>query len=172
MAPLPITTTEFKADAFAEWIDAQGWQRAKPTNEWEVIRYRSADGWHIVYRTKKDGITWTGNSHEHYRAFLRAGAKPSTLSTGQRKAIRKKLLKRDGCSCWYCTEFFTEGDFATIEHLVPQSEGGGHQMANLVLAHKSCNVKADNAPLARKIELRDAFLAALETTPPWESVRP
>lgn len=173
MAMLPVTANDFKADAFAEWIDAQGWQRAAPTNDWELLRYKSVAGWNIVYRTKKGGITWTGNSREDYRLFQNGpdADKPTALTSTQRKSLRKKLLKRDGCACWYCTEFFTEDDFATIEHLVPRSEGGGHQPANLVLAHKSCNKKADNAPLAHKIELRDGFLAALETTPPWESVR-
>lgn len=173
MKTLPLAAESFKIDAFSEWVEAQGFNRAAPTNEWEMVRYQSDSGWNIVYRTKKGRITWTGDARKHYLSFLNGGMQPKakTLTSSQRKAIRKKLTKRDGCACWYCTEFFTDDDFATIEHLVPQSEGGGHQLANLVLAHKSCNQKADNAPLAHKIELRDGFLAALETTPPWESVR-
>ena len=170
MTALPVTASRFNVDAFSEWIDAQGWPRAGTTNEWEILRYKSVGGWNIVYRTKKGGITWTGNSREDYRAFL-AKPKRHTLTGNQRKAIREKLFTRDGCACWYCIEFFTESDFATIEHLVPQSDGGGHQLANLVLAHESCNQLADSAPLARKIELRDRFLAERKVTPPWETIR-
>jgi len=35
-------------------------------------------------------------------------------------------------------------DYETIEHVTPLSKGGTHEMANLALAHKLCNLTRGN----------------------------
>lgn len=58
-----------------------------------------------------------------------------------------KLTERDGFRCHYCGEplevnenciFNPRG--VSVDHIVPQSEGGTNALANLVLACRQCNV--------------------------------
>lgn len=71
---------------------------------------------------------------------------PTRLRPKQRKAICRKLKKHYGNRCYYCTRTF-EGDGRrgrTLDHLIPLSRGGTHEMSNLVLACSKCNgVKGD-----------------------------
>jgi len=66
------------------------------------------------------------------------------------KRLRLLLAKRDGLKCYWCdrplqmhTHFGPDGrlaeDFATIEHLTPQSWGGRSRPYNTTLACKRCN---------------------------------
>ena len=61
-----------------------------------------------------------------------------------------RLAERDGWWCWLCGGAIDprapsdSRSGATVDHLVPRSRGGGHEPANLRLAHKSCNVRRGN----------------------------
>lgn len=58
-----------------------------------------------------------------------------------------RLAERDGWTCWLCggdidpTATVSSPWRATIDHLVPRSRGGGHEPANLRLAHRRCNTR-------------------------------
>lgn len=66
-----------------------------------------------------------------------------------RGKVRRRLRERDGDLCCWCKEPMNfdwpppgqprSGDLATIEHIVPLSEGGDHDMSNMALAHCACN---------------------------------
>ena len=65
---------------------------------------------------------------------------------GKRHNIRREsIFIRDQWQCWICetpcdqTARVPHPDAATIDHLVPQSFGGGHEPENLATAHLSCN---------------------------------
>jgi 5-methylcytosine-specific restriction endonuclease McrA len=65
---------------------------------------------------------------------------------GKRHSIRRTdIFERDGYVCWICeqpcnpTLTVPHPRAATIDHLVPQSLGGGHEHNNLATAHMSCN---------------------------------
>ena len=51
---------------------------------------------------------------------------------------RKEVFERDHWTCRYCGEKLTP-DTATLDHFVPQGDGGGHGMANLRTACLMCN---------------------------------
>ncbi len=51
---------------------------------------------------------------------------------------KAKLLKRDRCTCAYCGEVFAEDDLQ-VEHILPESRGGGWGWLNLVAACAFCN---------------------------------
>lgn len=55
----------------------------------------------------------------------------------RRRDIRAQLLARDGC-CFYCGCPLIPA-WATIDHVQPQSRGGGSHESNLVLACFRCN---------------------------------
>lgn len=103
----------------------------------------------------------------HMRKFREcmSAHKDAGLSTAAR--IRKLLRARDGKDCWLCGKPMTSKGptNATIEHLVPQSAGGGgslSDLSNLVLAHHACNVRLGVMPLADKLKLKEAVRAAMD----------
>ncbi|MBI4559443.1 MAG: HNH endonuclease [Candidatus Hydrogenedentes bacterium] len=59
---------------------------------------------------------------------------------------RHSIFERDRNTCQYCGKRFPRTQL-TVDHIIPQSRGGGHTWDNLVLACLSCNVgKADRTP--------------------------
>ena len=65
------------------------------------------------------------------------------------------IYRRDGNRCHICGKQVNKKDFTrtdegvfvagpkypTVDHVIPKSKGGSHDMKNLKLAHKSCNTK-------------------------------
>lgn len=69
------------------------------------------------------------------------------VNSARRRHLRAVVLRRDGAKCFYCRTF--AGDLAdlTMDHLVPQCQGGPWTPANLVMACHPCNqAKADRPP--------------------------
>lgn len=69
--------------------------------------------------------------------------KSGRMTRWQRKRERKQALKklvwtRDGGSCAYCGESL-EFRNATLDHLIPKSQGGSRGPENVVLACLECN---------------------------------
>lgn len=65
-----------------------------------------------------------------------------------RHGIRpSELVERDGLECGICGEKVNMSarwpapDSASVDHIVPVSHGGGHDLSNLQLSHWSCNHK-------------------------------
>jgi 5-methylcytosine-specific restriction endonuclease McrA len=83
-------------------------------------------------------------------------APPSESSTCRRPSrparLRRRVRERDGDECWLCglTMEFVEGlraqqpRDATLDHVVPLSKGGTNALANLRLAHFTCNTHRGN----------------------------
>jgi 5-methylcytosine-specific restriction endonuclease McrA len=66
------------------------------------------------------------------------------LGSVRRRKQFQKLHERHGDNCHWCgkpMDFETRDEplSATIEHLIPKSEGGPNAQTNLRLAHKLCN---------------------------------
>lgn len=172
MSGLPIRDRQFKTADFLAWLARNGAEIGTPTNRYEVVRYRAYEtgarkaATHIVYAKETGLLTWTGSSMDHYRVFLAGGAlpdrampadqpvaaSPASETSGVTARRRKRIMQRDGSDCWFCGKPL--GDDETLEHLVPQSRGGGNDSANCVLAHAVCNQKAANLSLSEKVELR------------------
>jgi 5-methylcytosine-specific restriction endonuclease McrA len=53
------------------------------------------------------------------------------------------VLERDGDVCWLCGKPGAN----SVDHLLPQSLGGGHDPGNLRAAHRWCNAARKNTPL-------------------------
>lgn len=56
---------------------------------------------------------------------------------------RQSIFERDRNTCQYCGRHFPRSQL-TIDHVLPQSRGGGDTWENLVLACLQCNVKKGN----------------------------
>ncbi len=173
-----------KRQAFKDWLQAAGAELLEPTSEWEIVRFKSGADLGIVYRNKHETITPVGAAVRAYNAFIR-GRRWRAMKATKRKSmggIIPSIRKRDGDLCFYCNKFVDEYS-ASAEHLVAVTHGGPNHIANLVLAHKSCNEKAGHLSVAEKIKLRLAVLemsvfatisamdAKTEThnNPPWET---
>lgn len=176
MTWLPIRRAQFDTENFVAWLAKNGAEIGKPTNPYEVVRYRaySPDSkrpmTHIVYAKENGLLNFQGRTKAHYQAFL-AGESiaqmfvskfdvPQPVPNPERQSIepsvtakqRAKIRARDGEGCWFCGEAL--GHDATIEHLIPKSKGGGNSLANYVLAHSRCNSLAADKPLVEKIAMR------------------
>ena len=74
---------------------------------------------------------------------------------------RISIYERDGYTCWLCDDSVDMGadpqrdDWApSLDHVLPRSKGGTHDVSNLRTAHRWCNsVRSDN-------EQHDLFVAA------------
>lgn len=173
MGQLPIRRRDFDVQGFLAYVAQQGGEIGKPSNPYEVVRYKAywrgtnKASTHIVYAKENGLLTWMMGSKGHYRAFLDGApmaelpvAEPKAKSprTGSGKKSRHKataraqLLARDGGDCWFCG--VAMGDDCTIEHLVPKSDGGRNSMSNYALAHQRCNQLAADKPLVAKLALR------------------
>ena len=171
---LPIRRAQFDVPGFLAFVAANGGEVGKPTNPYEVVRYRAY--WrgtdkaavHVVYAKENGLLTFTGGSAGHYRAFLTGapmnelpgseGVKASPVEqrlpgpTSKGQVTRAKLLKRDGGDCWFCGT--PMGNDCTIEHLIPKARGGSNSLANYALAHQRCNAEAAALPLVEKLAMR------------------
>lgn len=177
---LPIRRDRFDAQGFLAYLSKHGCEIGKPSNPYEVVRYRAY--WssskkpvtHIVYAKENGLLTWMQGSQAHYLAFLAGGpltgnkppykasveththepeifhGKPAV--TSRKQTARQKIIARDGPDCWFCG--VEMGDDCTIEHLIPKAKGGLNAIANYVAAHAKCNAAAADMPLVEKIALR------------------
>jgi len=81
---------------------------------------------------------------------------PKYIKTDHQKVPLTKLnvMRRDGYACVYCGSNMKKN--LTIDHVIPQSKGGGNKWNNLVTACKSCNNKKASLDLEEfgvKIEI-------------------
>ncbi|CAJ0719441.1 hypothetical protein LMG6871_02867 [Ralstonia edaphis] len=145
---------------FEAFLTERGAQILQPTNEWEVLRFKTSRGTSIVYRNARDGLTLTGESMTAWTAFetsgpWRASPAPKKRVSGREKTLPlvNALLRRDGSACFYCGKDTTEDD-RSLEHLVPRAHGGPNHLSNLVLAHRKCNTDAGHLSVMEKIRRR------------------
>lgn len=78
------------------------------------------------------------------------------MTDKQRRSKRAALLALYGRHCWLCHEYIALNQVPTIDHLVPISKGGRHNIENLRLAHRSCNAQRGDGP-ASVLTLRAAM---------------
>lgn len=145
---------------FEEFLTARGAQILQPTNEWEVLRFKSSKGVSIIYRNARDGLTFTGESMTAWNSFGNGGSWRAMRATKRAAGTKKTaplmsaVLKRDGPDCFYCFKPTTESN-RSIEHLVSTTHGGPNHLSNLVLAHRKCNSMAGHLSAMEKIRLRE-----------------
>jgi 5-methylcytosine-specific restriction endonuclease McrA len=69
----------------------------------------------------------------------------STIGSQKRRIRLSQVIERDGLACWICKKPVDPAsprqapEGATLDHVLPQMNGGRHELANLRLSHKRCN---------------------------------
>jgi hypothetical protein len=156
----PSTINQFRPHqgAFSSWLQSRGAIIHEPTNRYEVMRFDAVGGVALVYRKQNGTLTWTGNALAAWQAFQagkdswRPSEKVPRSTQGKRRrhAAILNVASRDGWSCIYCGCPLT-AETATIEHVVPLSQGGIDRMVNMALACAECNHGLGDLPPAKKI---------------------
>ncbi|MGX7709146.1 HNH endonuclease [Methylobacterium sp. Gmos1] len=149
---------------FREWLTRNGAEVLAPTNPYEIVRFRGDQGVSIVYRSDTKPISrMTGQAAEALATF-RAHGTMRFVDRGRTVIARaeplvRALVERDGATCFYCDEMFTDALPPTREHLLSRTHGGPDHIANQALACEPCNRLAGHLSLVEKIRLRDRLRA-------------
>lgn len=80
---------------------------------------------------------WVANRGVEYRATRTAAGVP-VAGTLQYHTERLIVLERDDGACGICGEDIDPQNY-DLDHIVPTSRGGVHELDNLQLAHRACN---------------------------------
>jgi 5-methylcytosine-specific restriction endonuclease McrA len=63
-----------------------------------------------------------------------------------KRRLRKLIIARDGVNCWICgaptlLQYSQRNSrkYASLDHVIPRSQGGTDNISNLRLAHQGCN---------------------------------
>lgn len=142
-------------EKFKTWLSIAGAEILKPTNEYEVLRFKTPNGVSIIYKNKKGIYSFQGESTEAYASFKKGNIwLAESVGVKAKKRKRKELIERDGCNCFFCGKETTEEN-RTIEHLLSVAHGGNNSLANLVLACHECNQNVGDMPIIEKVKYRE-----------------
>lgn len=188
--PTPtITRKQFdgaRKEAFEKWLVERGAELLTPTNEWELLRFRTEKGTSIVYTNKHGVLTWTNQAAEAFLAHVGCKSWRAVRASQRRlksSPVCQALRKRDGDACFYC-HLTVAVEEESAEHLVSITHGGPDHIANMALAHRICNSEAGHLSLMEKIRMREenrrrlhtpgttpagepVLVMPVETLPPW-----
>ena len=142
---------------FHDWLTRQGAQLLPATNPYEYARFIAHGATHVIYEGRR-GISAGGFAAECLEAFRNGANLGMGFARKARSSFAKQklaLLQRDGSNCFFCLTPMAENEI-TVEHLVARGKGGPDHLDNLALAHLKCNREADNLPLMKKLEIREA----------------
>ena len=160
--------------ATVELLKERGVEVLAPTNEYEVVRFRSNGGVGVVYRNLKGRFSANTQAEEALAALFTPGAgslAPVAIAkrrvTGERRAGElSAIIERDGRGCFFCGGMLpprdwsaAPGDAPTIEHLVARAHGGPEHISNKFAAHKRCNELAGHLSAPEKIVMREQMRA-------------
>jgi hypothetical protein len=161
MPTLTLTRQQFEGvreRAFKAFLEARGAELLEPTNQWELLRFRTEEGTSIIYTDKRGKLTWTNQAAEAYLACIGNKAWRAVPKTQRRKkssVVCQALRERDGHACFFC-HLDVPVEEESAEHLVPVTAGGPDHIANMALAHQLCNQQAGHASLMVKIAIRES----------------
>ena len=142
-----------KFEKFKNWLEKKGAIVLPPTNQWEVVRFKTINGVSVVYTNKHGHLTFTGESDKAYEAYRNnRNWKAVDRKRNVLKQKKAKIATRDGKKCFACIKKLGFDDL-TIEHLLSFSHGGSDNINNLCLLCKPCNEEFGNLPITKKIEL-------------------
>lgn len=148
-----------KIEKFKEFLAARGAEILIPTNEYELVRFRTNGILVSIIYTGKRGESFTNEALTAWEAF--EGNKPwsggnRVVKRIQNRSVKSRTIRsRDGDNCFYCGQPVSFED-ESLEHLLASVHGGSNHISNLVLAHKKCNSDVGHLPIIEKIKIRES----------------
>lgn len=154
-----------RLELFTTWLAERGAEVLTPTNEWELLRFKTEKGTGIVYSNKLGHLTWMGPASEAYLAHVGNKSWRAVPKADRRlrsSVVCQALRERDGDDCFFC-HLQVAVEEESPEHLVSLTHGGPDHIANMALAHRECNRQAGHLSLMEKIRMRETNLVRLCT---------
>jgi len=150
-----------RLENFANYLRGNGIEVWQP-KAWELLRFICSNPWQgigVIWYDERGHLTWNSQAELAWLAFRQGLSAPFTykapkvkLPADVRLKFVEELIARDGPTCAICGQDLTPAE-ATIEHLLDRNFGGTDHIANLTIAHKSCNnAVAECKTLREKIE--------------------
>lgn len=166
MIALMKTKQKPQRPALEEFLEHGGAEMLPITNPWELVRFKTPRGTHIIYNNSKGNKSYSDEyANEAYQAYI--DRKPwiakEKVNRRSQSYLIEAIKKRDGNECFFCRVPFDEETGPTIEHLLAITSGGSNGIANLTLAHKECNMKAGSLSVMEKIKIREQSSRDRET---------
>lgn len=149
-------------ERFREWLRERGAEVLEPTNDFEVVRFRTVRGVSVIYRNKRNEITAkTGDAADASSAFRlnKSWHAGNRVSRKRVTPVMRAVVARDGPECFFCGQV---PEVPTMEHLVPLTSGGPNHISNFAIACEGCNVEAGNLSVVEKVRLREEKRSALK----------
>ena len=143
---------------FYNFLQRGGAEIETTKSPWEIARFKTPRGVHVVYRNKAGKHSYSDpHAEQAHQAYMgrKPWMAPAKVKRQPRGYLQTAIIQRDGEGCFYCPHPFTPSDPPTIEHLLALGSGGNNVLANLALAHESCNREADCMAVTEKVRLRD-----------------
>lgn len=141
-----------------EFLERGGAEIIPPTNPWEMARFKTERGTHVIYKNAQGRFSYSDpHADQAHKAWMgkKPWLAPEKTQRRDRKYLQVAIIKRDGDECFYCGGAFTDGNPATIEHMLALGSGGNNVFENLAVAHASCNKEADCLAVTQKVKLRE-----------------
>lgn len=144
-------------DKFKAFLIESGAEILKPTNPYEIVRFKNVNGVSVVY-TGKRGWSFTGDAAEAYDKFQKRNIwQIKRRDEKELERIKAEILTRDGCYCFYCNRVTKDGEDRTVEHILSITHGGNNNLANLAFACHDCNQAVGNMAIIEKIKYRETL---------------
>jgi 5-methylcytosine-specific restriction endonuclease McrA len=146
--PLKIDIAKFTAR-----LEAAGAEILAPSNEWELLRFRSNEGVAVIYRNKRGDQIWSEialRAQDRLNAGKRVSPAPK-MPRRRRNNDKLTIIERDGGECLYCG--VQVGEYGTVEHLVAVAHGGPSHISNKFLACAPCNKAVGHMSAPDKVKL-------------------
>ena len=150
-----------KIERFKIFLRSRGAEVLIPTNEYEVVRFRTGAGVSIIYTSKRGDLTYTGEANKAWDSFTKPNVPwtaqsrvASRPTAAKRSVLSRTIRERDGDDCFYCGKEVGD-DHESIEHLLSLNHGGNNHVSNLVLAHLDCNLLVGHLPIIDKVKHRE-----------------
>lgn len=135
---------------FQNWLESRGCEILPTTNPHEALRFKGSSVG-VVYKTGNTSGVYTDHAIDCFKKKKTWTGKP--INVGRNKSYKKEkrqLIARDGSRCFFCDNELN--DDITVEHLISLSSGGKNTLANMVLAHASCNNDVSNVQVQEKVK--------------------
>lgn len=146
-------------DSFKNWLSERGAEVLEPTNEYEVVRFKTGKGTSVIYRKKiaSSAVSFIGDAETAWVQFKTPVSSWRAVPRTKRVNLVDRveyvtIRKRDGDNCFFC-DGFVPHDAGTIEHLVSLTHGGPQHISNKYLAHRICNANAGHLSAVEKIRI-------------------
>jgi 5-methylcytosine-specific restriction endonuclease McrA len=153
-----------KLPRFKTWLVERGAEVLEPTNEYEMVRFKTGKGTSVIYRKKSEAssCSFIGEAETAWREYKSPGSTWRAIPATKRQRGRSSvecvtIRKRDGDNCFLCGHYVSEAT-ESVEHLVALTHGGTQHISNKFLAHEHCNKEVGHKSAVEKIKIHDKAL--------------